>query len=280
LINIPKAFKGLFTPKRYKILWGGRGSGKSTSVALALLVLGAQKKTRILCAREIQNSIADSVHKLLKDLISSNPEFASYEVLQSLIRHPNGSEFIFKGLRLNVNDIKSTEGVNICWVEEAQSVSAESWDILVPTIRDADSEIWISFNPHFEDDPTYQRFVKNADGDNSILIKANYDSNPFLTEVLKDEMERDKKRDYQSYLHIWEGEFKKTTDTAIFKNWKIENFEAHTDAEYLFGADWGFANDPTTLIKLYIKVRTLYICAEAYGYQTEIVDIPELFGTV
>jgi phage terminase large subunit len=279
LIEIPRAFSGLFKPKRFKVYYGGRGSAKSASFARALLIIGKQKRTRILCAREIQNSIADSVHKLFKDLINETPEFSDYEVIQNLVRHPNGTEFIFKGLRHNIQDIKSTESVDICWVEEAQSVSSDSWDVLIPTIRNAGSEIWISFNPEMEDDPTYERFVKNADGDMHVM-KVNYDANPFFSDVLRSEMERDKQRDYDKYLHIWEGEFKRTTDSAILKNWEVKEFEPPYKTEFMYGADWGFANDPTTLNRMFVIDKTIYIDYEAHGVGTEIDDLEELFVTV
>lgn len=279
MISIPKIFKPFFYPKRYKIALGGRGSGKSTSIALVLLIRGASAKTRILCAREIQNSITDSVYKLLKDLINENEEFKDYQCLQNIIRHPNGTEFIFKGLRHNINDIKSTEGVNICWVEEAQSVSEQSWDILIPTIREADSEIFITFNPDREDDPTYQRFVANPD-DDMLVLRVNYDNNPFFSEVLRAEMERDKLRDYNKYLHIWLGEFRNTTDSAIFSNWTVREFETPYKAEFLFGADWGFARDPNTVTRMYIEGETLYIDYEANAVGVEIDDTPTLWDTI
>ena len=279
MINLPRVFKPFFLPKRYKIAYGGRGSGKSTSLAIMLLLRGIQTKTRILCAREIQNSITDSVYKLLKDLISENKEFQGYECLQNIIRHPNGTEFIFKGLRHNINDIKSTEGVDICWVEEAQSVSEQSWEILTPTIREANSEIWISFNPNTKEDPTYQRFVLNAD-DDMLVLKVNFDNNPFFTDVLKSEMERDKARDYNKYLHIWEGEFISTTESAVFKNWKVEEFEAPYQTEFMFGADWGFANDPNTLTRCFIIGKKLFIDYEANGIGIEIDDTPKMWDSV
>jgi len=279
LIEIPRVFKPLFQPKRYKVFYGGRGSGKSTTKAIALLIIGKQKPTRILCAREIQTSIADSVHKLLKDMINLYPEFNDYEILQNVIRHPNGTEFIFKGLKHNTNDIKSTEGVDICWVEEAESVSEESWDILVPTIRKENSEIWITFNPKTETNPTYQRFVANAD-DDMIVVKVNYDQNPFFTETLRQEMERDRLRDYNKFLHIWEGEFQRLADACIFRNWKVEEFETPEFTQFIFGADWGFATDPNTLVRLFVKDRTIYIDYEAFGYGIEIEKTPELYDTI
>ena len=172
-------FKPLFKPIRYKVFRGGRGGAKSWGIARALVIMAASKKLRILCTREVQNSIKDSVHKLLKDqieMLGLNPWF---RITNEMITTTCGSEFLFKGLRFDPLGIKSTEGVDICWVEEAQSVSADSWDILIPTIRKEGSEIWVSFNPGEETDPTYQRFVVNPP-DNCVTVEVNYYDNPYL----------------------------------------------------------------------------------------------------
>ena len=162
-LQIPSAFQELFKPHRYKVLYGGRGGAKSESIVRALLLIGAQKKTRILCARELQGSIQDSVHKLLADIIYSHPTLdAFYEVQKAAIIGKNGTEFLFKGLKHNITEVKSMAGVDICFVEEAEKVSDQSWEVLIPTIRKDGSEIWISFNPKNLTDPTYQRFVVNA----------------------------------------------------------------------------------------------------------------------
>jgi len=278
-IKLAKAFKPLIKPKRFKVIKGGRGSGKSTHVAIILLLKAMEKKLRILCAREVQNSISDSVHKLLSDIINNNPEFSAYKITQNSIRYPNGSEFLFKGLKHNIQDIKSTESIDICWVEEAQSVSAISWDVLVPTVRNENSEIWITFNPDLEDDPTYIRFVKNADYNDFLVLTVNYDQNPFLSDTLKAEMERDKKRDYANYLHVWEGEFRQQVQAAVFTNWRIEDL-ALSENDFLFGADWGFANDPDTLVRVRIDGKLLYIDYASFGYHIEIDDTPEFYKTV
>jgi PBSX family phage terminase large subunit len=204
-INIPEKCLFLLTKKsRYKVLVGGRGSAKSYSVALALLIKGMQSKIRILCTRQIQASIKDSVHKLLSDLINQYELNGFYSVTQDTIRGINGTEFIFKGLKNNTGEIKSTQGINIAWCEESESITQESWDILIPTIREPESEIWITFNPNLKSDATYQNFVVNKP-DNCITVQMNYTDNPFFPDVLREEMEFCKKVNYPKYEHIWLG---------------------------------------------------------------------------
>lgn len=214
-IQFPEKLEFLFQPARYKILYGGRGGAKSWGIARALLILGASKTVRIFCGREIQKSIADSVHKLLSDQIKALGLSGFYEVLQTTIRGKNGTEFLFAGLKHNVSNIKSLESVDVAWVEEAQAVSKASWDVLVPTIRKTGSEIWVSFNPELEEDYTYQRFVAKPPA-NAIVCKINWSDNPFLPQVLRDEMEDLKARDYDAYLNVWEGNCKQTLDGAVY----------------------------------------------------------------
>lgn len=214
-VDFPKKLQFLFHPKRYKISYGGRGGAKSWGFARALLVLGAGRPIRVLCAREIQKSIADSVHKLLADQIEAMGLAGFYEIQKTAIYGKNGTEFLFAGLRHNISNLKSYEGVDIVWVEEAQSVSKASWDVLIPTIRKEGSEIWVSFNPDLEDDPTYQRFVMDPPS-NADVVKINYDSNPWFPDVLRQEMEDCRRKNYQDYLHIWEGQCKQAVEGAIF----------------------------------------------------------------
>lgn len=224
--ELPDKLATLFKPKRYKVLYGGRGGGKSMGVARALLILGMQKPLRILCAREFQNSIKDSVLKLLADQISLLGINSSYEVQQTIIKGKsynkktkeyvyNGTEFNFEGLKYNADKIKSYEGIDICWVEEAHKVSKSSWELLIPTIRKEDSEIWISFNPEFETDETYQRFVLKPPKE-SILININYIDNPWFPKVLEQERIELKERDPDSYLHVWEGHCRQTLEGAVY----------------------------------------------------------------
>jgi phage terminase large subunit len=177
----------LFEPARYKVLHGGRGSGKSHSCAKALLLHGVQDKERVLCAREIQKSIKDSVHRLLSDQISVLGLDDFYEVLETEIRGRNGTQIFFTGLsNQTIDSVKSFEGVSICWVEEAQSVSRRSWDILIPTIRAPNSEIWITMNPALDTDPTYERFISNPPPDSKV-VQMNYLDNPWFPNVLEQE---------------------------------------------------------------------------------------------
>jgi len=209
--DIPESFEFLFQPARYKIARGGRGSAKSRSFSAALIAKSYQKKIRVLCTREIQNSIKESVHKLLSDQIERMKlEDGSgisklFNVTNNSITCVNGSEFMFAGLLRNVDQIKSTEAIDICWVSEAHNVSDESWEILLPTIRELDSEIWVDFNPKYEYDPTYQRWVVNCP-DNAISLLINYPDNPFFPEVLRIEMEQDKATDPKLYRQKWLGE--------------------------------------------------------------------------
>lgn len=215
-LDIPYAFRELFDPIRYKVYFGGRGGAKSWAFAMVLLTKGRVKKLRILCARELQTSIKDSVHKLLSDVIGSYPQFSShYEVLKDVIRGKNGTEFSFRGLKHNATEIKSFEGADIVWVEEAQAVSSNSWEVLIPTIRKDDSEIWICFNPKNSTDPTYEKFVKNTPTD-AIVRKVSYKDNPFFPKVLEAERLNLLLADPEAYEHIWEGGLDTRRSGAVY----------------------------------------------------------------
>jgi len=214
-VDFPIKLQMLFDPCRYKVLYGGRGGAKSWGVARALLVIGVKKPTRVLCAREFQNSIGQSVHKLLSDQIIALKLESFYEITQNSIRGKNGTEFAFVGLKNNVTNIKSFEGVDLCWVEEAQSVSKTSWNILIPTIRKEKSEIWITFNPELESDETYQRFVVSPP-ENCKVAKINWSDNPWFPDTLKLEKDALFSRDREAYNTVWEGLCRQTVDGAIF----------------------------------------------------------------
>jgi len=215
-IDFPEPFLPLLKPYRYKMMHGGRAGMKSWSVTTALLVKGLEKKIRVLCTREIQHTIRDSVHYLLKRLIDKY-NIKQYDVKrESIVNTVNGSEFIFKGLHSNVQEIKSMERINYCWIEEAQSVSRESLDLIIPTIREEGSEIWATFNRYAENDPIYETFCRNPTPD-TVIINTNYWDNPFFTEVLKKEMLKCKAENYDLYLHIWEGQPKNQADMAVLK---------------------------------------------------------------
>jgi phage terminase large subunit len=215
--EFPAKLECLFVPEnsRYRVLYGGRGGSKSWNVARALLVKGAKSPMRFLCAREFQTSIKDSVHKLLTDQIFALGLESFYEITQNSIRGKNGTEFAFVGLKNNIANIKSFEGVDLCWVEEAQTVSKLSWNVLIPTIRKDKSEIWITFNPELETDETFQRFVVSPP-QNAVVQKINWSDNPWFPETLELERQALKNRDIEAYNTVWEGICRQTLDGAIF----------------------------------------------------------------
>ena len=270
-VQIPKIFKPLDSASRYKIYYGGRGGGKSWSFALTLLLMGVKKRMRILCTREIQGSMKQSVHKLLHQCIERMGLERFYRVTREGIYGINGTEFLFHGLRHDPMQIKSLEGIDICWVEEAQKITHESWEILIPTIRKKGSEIWISFNPNLETDPTYQKFVVNNNRTDCQLVKVNYYDNPYFTEELEKELEYMKTYDYDEYLHIWEGECKTSSEAQIFRHkFEVMDFVAPENVVFYYGLDWGFSQDPTAVLRCYIWDGCLYIDYEAGGRQVEL----------
>lgn len=226
MINLPSKLKPLTEPHRYKILYGGRGGAKSQSIARVLLLQGTEQKHKILCAREIQKSIQDSVHSLLKEQIEEMGLQGFYEVQKSTILGKNGTEFIFAGLRSNIANVKSIPNITRAWIEEAQSASASNIKTLALTVRAPNSEVWLSFNPDLEDDPVYQEYVVTPP-DDALVIKINYDDNPFFPEVLRKEMESDKRKNYQQYLHVWQGQCKQAVEGAIFAEELRKAAESH-----------------------------------------------------
>lgn len=216
LADFPEKLQFLFAPSRYKVAWGGRGGAKSWGFARALLILGLQKPLRILCARETQKSIEESVHKLLSDQISQM-DLRKYEVAKTSITSPNGTEFIFAGIRQSTaSNLKSYEGCDIAWVEEAQALSKRSWNILIPTIRKEGSEIWVSFNPELESDDTYQRFVVSPP-ESAKVVRIGWQDNPWIPAVLLEEMKDLRKRSEDDYQHIYGGTCKQVVEGAIYK---------------------------------------------------------------
>lgn len=214
-VAFPEKLQFLFKPARYKILYGGRGGAKSWGVARALLIAGTMEPLRIMCAREFQNSILDSVHHLLKTQIEDMGLTAFYNIQNSSIAGRNGTEIVFVGLKNNVSRIKSYEGIDRVWVEEAQTVSKSSWETLIPTIRKEGSEIWATFNPELDTDETYQRFVVEPPKD-AVVVKMNWSDNKWFPEVLERERLELKERDPDSYRNVWEGECRSTLQGAIY----------------------------------------------------------------
>lgn len=276
-------FAELYEPHRYKVYYGGRGSGKSWAVARALIAMSDFGMTRILCCREVQNSIKDSSYQILKDTaermgLANRFTFKDAEI----VHNGTGSRFIFSGLLRNENSIRSKEGIDICWIEEASSVSQRSWDVLTPTIRKTGSELWLTFNPLTVDDPT-NVFIENPPP-NAYVRKVNYRDNPYFPDVLRQQMEWDKANDYEKYLHIWEGYPLTISEAQIFRGkYSVESIpdDLYKHADRLFfGADFGFARDPSTLVRCFIIDNRLYIDYEAYGVGIEIDELPALYRSV
>lgn len=248
--EFPDHLQVLFQPRRYKVLWGGRGAGRSWGVARALLLLGTKRAIRVLCCRELQKSISESVHAVLKDQISALELDSFYKVEVAKIYGKNGTSFSFEGIKNNTTAIKSYEGIDYCWVEEANKVSKASWNILTPTIRketpldwrergmekpEFAAEIWISFNPELDTDYTYARFVKNPklkpvqhvgsnglpwvsmESEDSVVVKMTWKDNPWFPAVLKSDMQRERELDYDSYLNVWEGHTVLQLEGAVLK---------------------------------------------------------------
>ena len=260
-VTLPKKLLKCFEQSRYKVFYGGRGSGKSTGIAIALVMIAFKDRKRILCTREFQNSITESVHQLLREAIDNLQLSEYFTITDRKISCVNGSEFIFKGLRTNPDSVKSLQGIDICWVEEAQTISKSSLEILTPTIREIGSEIWFSLNPRHEDDPVYERFIAKPYEDDIIAVEVNYWDNPWLPEVLQLEMEADKLNDYDLYVHKWEGQCIKISDAIVFnKKWTVNEFVPQNGwfGPY-FGLDFGFSNDPAAMVKCWVYDNILYI---------------------
>ena len=295
-VEFPEKLSILFDSARYKVLFGGRGGAKSWGIARALLIIGARKTTRILCAREFQTSIKDSVHKLLSDQIVSMGLTEFYEITQNAIRGKNGTEFSFVGLKNNVANIKSYEGCDICWVEEAQTTSKLSWNVLIPTIRKEGSEIWVSFNPELETDETYQRFIINTP-ENCIVQRINWSDNPWFPETLRLEKDALFVRDREAYNTVWEGVCRQTVDGAIFaKEMQQAEFEQRiTRVPYdatkpvlaIFDIGWAdatavwflqFVGMETRLIRYYETTQTtmseILAKMQTFGYVYDTLYLP------
>lgn len=255
---------------RYKILYGGRGGAKSWGIARALLILGVQCKLRILCARETMRSIAESVHHLLETQIDQLGMRGMYDVQKATILGCNGTEFVFAGLRLNIANIKSTEDIDIVWVEEAQSVSRHSWQTLIPTIRKDGSEIWASFNPELETDDTYQRFVLHPPPD-ARVVRINWSDNPWFPDVLRREMEHLQATDYDAYMHVWEGQCVRNVEGAVYAK-ELREIEA---GGRITRVPYDASKPVHTFWDLGFGDSTAIWCAQAVGFEYRLIDYIE-----
>lgn len=298
-------FSDLYYRKaRYKVYWGGRGSGKSWAIAEALIRLAAAVPLRILCLREYQNSIKDSSHKVLADTIRRLGLESWFNVTATGITSKVGSEFIFKGCFNNIDGIRSTEGIDIAWLEEAHSIAEASWRVIIPTIRKEGSEIWVSFNMDSEEDATYRRLVA-TERPGVIKHLVNYDSNPYFSTELQAEMEFDREYDYELYEHVWLGKPKKISNAIVLnRKYVVRSFDddiwLRSDGDWQgkpcgpatlrYGMDFGYSQDPSALTRSFVlegfseakgkEVSRLYISHEAYGTGIELDELPEFMDSV
>ena len=257
-INTANVFLPLLQPARFKGAWGGRGSGKSHFFGELLVEEMILGHIRAVCARETQNSIADSSKQLIDDKIYA---------LGLVQTHTTQS-------------IKSLEGFNRLWIDEAQSVSQKSLDLAIPTFRTAGSQIWCSWNPEKETDPVDKFFRENENDPNVICVRANYLDNPYFPDELRADMERDKRRDPDKYAHVWLGEYQRNSEARVFKNWTVAEFERPVGTVFRLGLDFGFAVDPTALVRCSLDGNALYIDYEAVMVGCEIVNTPDLLRRV
>ena len=274
--KIPYIFKPLFAPYRYKVFRGGRGGAKSRTFASALIGYAREGKKRILCCREIQRSIKDSVKRILDDEIARHGISDEFDSTLTEIRHKRtGSNFLFAGLRSDPDGIKSIEGIDLAWVEEAHTVSQTSLDILIPTIREDASEIWFSYNPRFDDDPVHVLFNVDDPPPRALIVDCQYWDNPWFPNVLKEEMDYCKVKDFDKYLHVWEGKTVQQSDEQVMHGcWKIEPVpDPPANAILKYGVDWGFSSDPMAVVRSWIQDRTMYIDYEAGGKGVKTVDL-------
>jgi phage terminase large subunit len=280
-IATPAAFEPLLQPSRYKGAFGGRGSAKSHFFAGLVIEESVASKMDVVCIREVQRTLDQSVKKLLELKIQDFNVGSYFEVQDRKILSRHGGQIIFEGMQNHTADsIKSLEGYDRAWVEEAQTLSQRSLDLLRPTIRKEDSELWFSWNPRYADDPVDKLLRGDKPPPGAIVVEANYTANPWFPEVLRKEMEYDRARDPEKYAHVWLGQYEQHSEARVFKNWVVEEFDRPPGTIHRLGADWGYAIDPSVLIRCSIDGKRLYVDHEAYMIGCEIVNLPDLFRRV
>lgn len=241
-----------------------------------------ERSTRAVCVREIQRTLDQSVKRLLEDkIISLGLEDSGFAVRRDSILTPHGGLIIFMGMQDHTAEsIKSLEGFDIAWVEEAQNLSENSLKLLRPTIRKEGSELWFSWNPRKATDPVDSLFRGGEPPPSSVQVKTGYQDNPYLPEELRTELEWDRRRSPELFDHVWDGGYEKKSNATVFKHWRVADFETPPDAQFLLGGDWGFAVDPCALIRTFTRPgvpRTLFVDAERYAIGIEIDDLPAFF---
>ena len=280
-IETAAVYEPLLGPARYKGAHGGRGSGKSQFFADMWLDENVGAKLDFVCLRETLKSLEFSVKKLLESKIQRYNAGAYFDVQDRRILSKHGGVTIFEGMQNHTSEsIKSLEGFDRAWFEEAQNASDKSLTLLRPTIRKAGSQLWFGWNPSKATDPIDALLRGETPPPGAVVVQANYMDNPWLPEELRVEMEYDKRRDPDKYAHVWLGEYQRNSEARVFKNWVIEEFERPAGTVHRLGADWGFSVDPSVLVRCDIEGNRLYVDYEAYQVGCEIVNLPELFMSV
>jgi phage terminase large subunit len=280
-IETAAVYEPLLQPARYKGAHGGRGSGKSQFFGDLWLEENVQAKYDFVCLRETLKSLEFSVKKLLESKISHYNAGAYFEVQDRRILSKHGGVTIFEGMQNHTSEsIKSLEGFDRAWFEEAQNASDKSLTLLRPTIRKKGSQLWFGWNPDLETDPI-DRLLRGTElPPDAIVVQANYMDNPWLPDELRAEMEYDKRRDPDKYAHVWLGTYRRNSEARVFRNWVVEEFERPAGTVHRLGADWGFSVDPSVLVRCDIEGNRLYVDYEAWQVGCEIVNLPELFMSV
>jgi phage terminase large subunit len=280
-LQTPRKFLPLLKPARYKGAHGGRGSGKSHFWGELWLEESISEKLDFVCLRETLKSLEFSVKKLLESKIQQYNAGAYFEVQDRRIISRHGGLTIFEGMQNHTADsIKSLEGFDRAWFEEAQAASDKSLTLLRPTIRKPGSQMWFSWNPDQASDPVDKLLRGEHPPPDSVVLEVNYMDNPFLPDELRAEMEYDRGRDPDKYAHVWLGKYRSNAEARVFRNWRIEEFETGPAWILRQGADWGFSIDPSVLVQCAIVGRTLYVIHEAYRVGCEVDFLPELFRSV
>ncbi len=299
-IELPPKLIPIFSAPsvRYRSSWGGRGSAKTRSFALMTAIKGymfaeAGISGLILGAREYMNTLSESSMEEIKQAIRSVPFLSKYyEMGENYIRTKNRRvSYGFAGLRHNLDSIKSKARILLCWVDEAETVSEIAWRKLLPTVREDGSEVWVTWNPEKRDSATSKRFRHEKIFDDltgeliGVGVEMNYSDNPWFPEVLEIERRQDQaNQDDATYRWIWEGDYLELSEAQIFRNkYRVEAFDDElwkTAERLFFGADFGFANDPSTLIRSFILENTLYIEYEAFGVGVELDEMAQFYDSV
>lgn len=280
-VDLPEYAGDLWQPFRHLAWHGGRGPGKTRTVATGLILQSMERHERVLCGRETQRSIRDSSKRVLDDEIDRIGVRAAFTSTETEIRGPNDSLFLFAGVRGNAVGLKSIEGVTTFWGDEAQAFSQGSIDTIVPTIRAPGSRLIWTWNPDLPTDPIDVMFRgESGPPPDSIVREINYPDNPWFPDVLRVAMEHDRSRDIDKYNHIWLGQYRQNSEARIFKNWRVEPFDTPSNVEFRQGADFGFSIDPSCLVRCWIDGTQLFVDQEAWGLHVEINNLPELFRGV